>query len=343
MRIFGVGALENKLAHLLLELGFASLKNEEISIDVKSVAKFVLELSEHFQRKEKITPWQNKGHQAAYIAYFLPLGIARAKAVLDESKRWGLLSDVTSYTDFGSGPGTMSLVLEGNLHGRCLEASPEAIALHQKLNENKNIKWINSTSLERSPSQPTLLTMSYALNELTQIPQSLFEYDKVLIIEPSTREGFVRLSQLRTQLIENGYTILAPCTHHNKCPLVSSGKDWCHDRIQFSEPYWWQELEKHLPMKNKTITMSYLLARKETSQAEKSTLARIVGDALLEKGKTRQLVCRSSEREFFAWLHKRGEVPDLHRGDLLELLAEPEKVSNELRQPKFKVLSSSGA
>jgi hypothetical protein len=62
-----------------------------------------------------------------------------------------------------------------------------------------------------------------------------------------------------------------------------------------------------------------------------------VGNTLKERGKTRQLVCRSSQREFFSWFSKREQVPLIPRGSLLELTEEPIKKSNELRLgDKFK-------
>jgi len=88
-------------------------------------------------------------------------------------------------------------------------------------------------------------------------------------------------------------------------------------------------MEEHLPMKNKTLTMSYLLMRKAKPQV--ISAARVVGDTLKEKGKDRQMICRGSEREFLAWMHKNGIAQEIPRGSLVEIPNDLQKVSNELR------------
>ena len=55
---------------------------------------------------------------------------------------------------------------------------------------------------------------------------------------------------------------------------------------------------------------------------------------LIEKGKTRQSVCRGSDREFLAWFPQRmtkGEAIELQRGNLVVLGSELELKSNEIR------------
>lgn len=88
-------------------------------------------------------------------------------------------------------------------------------------------------------------------------------------------------------------------------------------------------MEEQLPMKNRTLTMSYLLMRK--TPPKKIKAARIVGDRLQEKGKDRQMICRGPEREFLAWMHKFKLEQDIPRGVLVEIPEDIEKVSNELR------------
>ncbi|MNL60669.1 hypothetical protein D3C87_1845050 [compost metagenome] len=75
--------------------------------------------------------------------------------------------------------------------------------------------------------------------------------------------------------------------------------------------------------------MSYLLMRKTKPQP--TTGARVVGDRLKEKGKDRQLVCRGSDREFLAWMHKLGLEQEIPRGVLIDIPSDVQKVSNELR------------
>jgi len=138
------------------------------------------------------------------------------------------------------------------------------------------------------------------------------------VIEPSTQDDGRRLMEVRQELIDKGFHIWAPCTHQGKCPLLTqSKKDWCHDRIHLNMPEWFLNIEKNLKFKNRTVTFSYLLARKTAASAV--TSARVVGDMLEEKGKTKVMICKGEEREFLSWLHRDKLKMDIHRGQLIEL------------------------
>ena len=79
------------------------------------------------------------------------------------------------------------------------------------------------------------------------------------------------------------------------------------------------------------MTYSYLLARKDPPSERSEQLARIVGDPLKERGKTKQLVCRGEQREFLSWLHKQGEPKTFYRGEVTSVPADIPKKGNELR------------
>lgn len=49
----------------------------------------------------------------------------------------------------------------------------------------------------------------------------------VVIIEPGTPDGYLRVREARDQLIAAGLRIAAPCPHDGTCPVVV-GEDWCH-------------------------------------------------------------------------------------------------------------------
>jgi hypothetical protein len=176
-----------------------------------------------------------------------------------------------------------------------------------------------------------LLIASYVLTELASLPDWWLKFEALAIIEPSTQDDSRALMSTRQSLIENGYHIWAPCTHQGRCPqLTHSARDWCHDRIHWRAPKWFADLENHLPMKNRTLTFSYLLARRSLPPPKGLTdLARLTGDMLEEKGKTRQSLCRGTEREFLAWFPQRlakGEDISLERGSLVRL---PENIAHK--------------
>ena len=333
-------------------------------LPVFEIAEYVVLLSEHFHAGKSVTPWTTSEFQAAYLLYFYPLGVARAKAVMNEAQRLRFLEGIDGFVELGSGPGTLTgeLVAAG-LSGKCVEISKEAVELHRKLGGDSVI-WASKVPNEGMDRQ--IFCSSYVLNEL-EAPRegktdgkrgpegdlsrrSAVDFDKysgVLLLEPSTRKDFARLARVRAGLIAKGWTICAPCTHQLACPLANE-RDWCHDRVEFDPPHWWKELESCLPMKNRTITFSYLLARREaTTQVQKIDCAaasegvgapqtgfhpaRIVGDQMKEKGKTRAMVCRGEEREFLSWLDRDNIDLQLERGDVVALSSELEKKGNEVR------------
>ncbi len=82
-----------------------------------------------------------------------------------------------------------------------------------------------------------LVVASYALAEIAPDRQisTISELwnaaeSALALIEPGTPAGYGRILAARTALIAQGSTILAPCPHHDACPLV--GEDWCHFSVR---------------------------------------------------------------------------------------------------------------
>ncbi|MCF6521856.1 small ribosomal subunit Rsm22 family protein [Streptomyces sp. JJ36] len=78
-----------------------------------------------------------------------------------------------------------------------------------------------------------LVTASYLLGELPAddrralVTATARAGDAVVLIEPGTPDGYLRIREARDQLTEAGLTVLAPCPHSARCPIVP-GEDWCH-------------------------------------------------------------------------------------------------------------------
>jgi len=136
----------------------------------------------------------------------------------------------------------------------------------------------------------------------------------------------------RGRLLNAGFQVLAPCTHALPCPLLTkSPRDWCHMRVAFAGPEWFLRLEERLPMKNRTLTYSYLFVSRQLQRPWAANAARVIGDTLEEKGKTRQMICRGEEREFLSWLHRFGEPPRIPHGSICFGTETCEKKGPELR------------
>jgi hypothetical protein len=302
----------------------------------KKRAKAILELSDFFiNSPEGKTPWNTAATQVAYLLYFTTLNFVRAEAVVREAQKQSFLAGLDHVLEFGSGLGSASTALALNSEisrYSFIERSTEAQSLHKKildrLSPNLTTSW--SKEIPNQIGSSTLALFSYSLTELSVLPEWAFSAEALMIIEPSTQTDGRKLLQLRSELIKRGYSIWAPCPHQGSCPLLAESKtDWCHDRIFFEPPEWFKAIEKDLPIKNTTLTMSYLLARK--TQPPKVPWARLVGDQLREKGKDRQLICSESKRQYFAWLHKEGPVPQFYRGDRVLIGSDVQIKGNELR------------
>ena len=326
----------------------------------RKIASAIQRLSDHYTMNPlAATPWNEDWVQAASLAYYFPLNYARNRAVAQEARRLGFFHGLKTLADFGSGMGSALHAFRDTAHEAGSANSPPgtelsyqahdvsmaSLELGRRLaNEGKYSTHATPQHFALALPRPQeiadpsslLLLASYVLTELEEVPKWWLESEALAIIEPSTQDDGRKLMTLRQKLIDEGYKIWAPCTHQDACPLLTqSAKDWCHDRIHWNAPGWFLEIEKHLPMKNRTLTFSYLLARKTLSPPKRiAELARLTGDTLEEKGKSRQSVCRSPEREFLAWFPqrlKKGDAIELERGLLVQLKPELQKKSSEVR------------
>jgi hypothetical protein len=317
----------------------------EFNLDVsresaqKSLSADILQMSNFYaEYASEATPWDEPWCQRAQLAYFLPLNVIRLRRVIREGKRVGFFKGFKSAIDFGAGLGAMDfaglLESDANFEWR----RPHEIEISDIARDLRHRLAPAFESSAEIPSQGSDLFMSsYALTELIDLSAEEFleRSANLMIIEPSTRADGRRLSEFRDQLIKAGGHAWAPCTHQQACPLIlHSATDWCHDRVVIDGQHiedvpWLKDLEKFLPIKNRTLTMSYLLVSKRAPPSLQG-FARLTGDSLKEKGKTRQLFCRSSDREYLSWMHRHGEPAPYPRGELIQV-PEGTMKSNELR------------
>ncbi len=307
------------------------------------LAAEVLRLSDYFiQNPSGQTPWSETYCQNAYRYYFLPLNFIRVENVIRRGQQIDFFKNFETTIDWGAGPGTASLAVAANEVLRLqiknqilIEKSGKAISVFSDL-KSQLINPDSTTelylkNLKCDPAK-SLLIFSYSLTEMMTLPPQWDQFEGLMILEPATSQDGRKLLQLRETLIAKGYTLWAPCTHQQACPLLHESKhDWCHDRFHVDAPDWFRELEDHLPMKNKTVTTSYLLARKLKPDFNFENKARLTGDSLKENGKTRQLMCRSPQREFLTWMNKEMHAQVLDRGILIEVPKDSVQKSNEIR------------
>ena len=325
----------------------AALIRRGYSLDEPAkLADAVLRLSSFYLENPSVqTPWHEVWAQAASLVYFFPLNYARSSLVAREVRRFGFFEGLTSAIDDGAGMGSAihafnDILTAGdvaNLNWTARDISHEALKMLNELTLTAapvKTKVVDGLQRDELKTDASLIVASYVFTELKDIPREWLSHEALIIIEPSSRDDARRLQAERKTLLEAGFEIWAPCTHHGECPLlIHSDKDWCHDRVHFEAPDWFAKIEKYLPMKNRTLTFTYLAARKRKAPRPSSP-ARLVGDTLEEKGKSRQALCRSSEKEFLAWFPQRfanKEHIEMSRGSLVSLHGDLEKKSQEAR------------
>ena len=166
---------------------------------------------------------------AAYLATRMPATYAAATLALRELQRLG----ITSVLDIGAGAGAAALaasrwfpaldqitLLERDtaLADAAQEFLPQARILHE-----------NFLRLAAFPPHD-LVVAAYSLGEApaSNIVSRLWQAARValVVIEPGTSRGFAFIRDIRTQLLEAGAHMLAPCPGAGPCPMTDP--DWCH-------------------------------------------------------------------------------------------------------------------
>lgn len=326
---------ERALSEHVVAVAREVLKTRGLGLrDTKRLADSIKKLSDFFiANPDAPTPWSEDWAVEAYFAYYLPLNELRVRAIVQEGLDVGFFNGLTDVVDFGAGPATASMALRPLVPSltrwKMVERSAVPARLLKDVGEND---FEFQGSLSPNPiaaPERTLFVASYSLTE-GALPKEARKAEALMLIEPSTQDDGRRLLELRRDLLDEGYFAWAPCPHQAACPLLSESKrDWCHDRVHVERPDWLASIEDHLPFRNQTVTMSYVLLRK--TAPPQADWSRLVGDKLEEKGKSRQLVCRGPKREFLAWLDRNGAAPEFPRGIRVRLAKEPPPLANELR------------
>jgi ribosomal protein RSM22 (predicted rRNA methylase) len=183
----------------------------------------------------------------AYALTRLPATYAACATVFEEATRMAPDFQPRSILDAGAGTAAASwAALEtwpGIAAATWLDSSPPFLALAAQLAADgaAPLRAADARRADLTGGGPwpraDLVTASYALAEIAPerqagVVQSLWEAcDGVLaLIEPGTPAGYGRILAAREALIGGGATILAPCPHHNACPLT--GSDWCHFSVR---------------------------------------------------------------------------------------------------------------
>jgi ribosomal protein RSM22 (predicted rRNA methylase) len=213
----------------------------------------------------------------AYLHVRLPATYAAVVRVLNELFNRMPDVNISSLADVGAGPGTglwAAWSQMGSLSQvTCYERDRGFIALGKQLSAplgSLAIDWVHKDLTENTAlKKHDLVLASYSLAELplqerTGVVERLWHAaGKVLVIvEPGTPAGFKVVNEIRSQCLELGAHLIAPCPHAQVCPMAQS--DWCHFAARV------ERSALHRRIKGGTLNFedekfSYLILAKEPS------------------------------------------------------------------------------
>lgn len=185
---------------------------------------------------------------AAYAASRMPATYAAVTAVLDRLSAVRPDFRPASLIDLGAGPGTASwaaasvwpelqeiTMVEGSAAFRALASD-----LLKNGGEPMARAEVMAGDLADVRTLPAgrydLAVIAYALTELDigaaerLVASLLAKVGRIVIVEPGTPRDHQRLMAVRAVAIAAGARVLAPCPHHQVCPLPEG--DWCHTSVR---------------------------------------------------------------------------------------------------------------
>jgi ribosomal protein RSM22 (predicted rRNA methylase) len=213
------------------------------SCGIKQLTEAREELTRRYRQPSDSQFMTNNTQRYAYIASRLPATYAALQCSL-KAIRERVDVPIKSVLDLGAGPGTAMWAACENFPEietvTLIEQDSSLAAIGKRLAQRSDHQAIHSANwqeanLEQLHELPPhdLIILSYSIGELK--PESLTSLmnlcwksakQLLLVVEPGTPVGFERIRLIRRHLIEWGAHLVAPCPHHEACPMA--GGDWCH-------------------------------------------------------------------------------------------------------------------
>ncbi|MEU7553871.1 small ribosomal subunit Rsm22 family protein [Streptomyces sp. NPDC044571] len=187
---------------------------------------------------------RDRSDVAAYAAYRMPATFEAVRAALDGLAEAAPDWVPGSHVDVGGGTGAATWAVDTTWDGprttTVLDWAEPALALGRELAASSPSAVLRGAEWRRAVigaglalPEADLVTVSYVLGELTPearravVAEAARAGQAVVLIEPGTPEGYLRIREAREQLIGAGLRVAAPCPHDGTCP-IEVGRDWCH-------------------------------------------------------------------------------------------------------------------
>jgi ribosomal protein RSM22 (predicted rRNA methylase) len=242
-------------------------------------------------------------HRAAYLATRLPATYAAIAYVLNELQT--RLPDLKPQTllDLGAGPGTATLAADETIvslqRATLVERDHEWHSIATKLVDaaptGPLIDWQGTDVVSARFAPHDLVVLAYSFNEFSAVARERIGLawhaarQALIIVEPGTPANFANVLAARDILIQQKAHIIAPCPHHNTCPLAAN-HDWCHFAVRVQRSALHRRL-KQAELAHEDEKFSYLIASKLPAQTYD---ARIVRHPLKHKGHVKFTLCTAS-------------------------------------------------
>jgi ribosomal protein RSM22 (predicted rRNA methylase) len=254
------------------------------SCNFSDIRKARRDLTQRYHTKQASAFITDDVERLSYLITRMPATYAVGHTVLKQLSKEA--DKITSLLDLGAGPGTLlwaakdifSSIKDVTLIEEDHRLAELGAGLFDDVLKKKQIHHIKSDLRQAAPFAPhTLVTLSYVLGELSSNHQKAIiaaaweaTIEFFVLMEPGTPQGFERIREARTQLIEMGAFIIAPCPHSLACPMA--GKDWCHfsERLERTPLH---RLIKEAPLAYEDEKYSYVIAAKSPL---KHSLSRII-------------------------------------------------------------------
>jgi ribosomal protein RSM22 (predicted rRNA methylase) len=202
-----------------------------------------------------------------------------------------------SFLDVGAGPATSLLALLQQCsiqQATLIERDPQFIRMAKELLAPYPVKtaWQQNDALQAlTEAKPhDLVCASYMLSEgdVSEVVEQMWKKcnSHLVLIETGTPKGYEALMQARDILIASGAKIIAPCPHHQKCPMPES--DWCHFAVRLARSKLHRQL-KEAELGYEDEKYSYLIVAKENATQE--VRPRIVGAPCRRSGHVHFKLC----------------------------------------------------
>ena len=256
---------------------------------------------------------RDRSDVVAYAAYRMPATFEAVRSALAAFRAAEPGWAPTAHVDLGGGTGAASWAVAdawpaGEHTTTVLDWAEPALALGRELATRsgsaplRDARW-QRQALDSGPALPDacdLVTLSYVLGELTEsarqavVDAAASAAEAVLVVEPGTPEGYLRVIAARDRLIGAGFRIAAPCPHSGTCP-IEPGSDWCHFAARVNRSSLHRQVKGgSLPYEDEKF--SYVAAVRTAAHRDvPASWARVVRRPQLRKGQVLLDLCLPEE------------------------------------------------